>query len=81
MGDAQALDPLVELLHDTNASVRLNTARALVDLGMRGVGSAQFWFRAVDQLISLGSMDSSEEVQVFAQDAVVKLQSRLRQNS
>jgi HEAT repeat protein len=81
LGDAQALDPLLELLHDTNASVRLNTARALVDLGMRGVGSAQFWFRAVDQLISLGSMDSSEEVQVFAQDAVVKLQTRLRQNS
>lgn len=78
LGDAQALDPLLELLHDTNASVRLNTARALVDLGIHGVGTNQFWFRAVDQLIALGSMDSSEEVQVFAQEAVGKLQVRLK---
>lgn len=77
LGDAQALDPLLELLHDTNASVRLNTARALVDLGLRGVGTNQFWIRAVDQMISLGSMDSSEEVQAFAQDAVTKLQAKI----
>lgn len=81
LGDAQALDPLLELIHDTNASVRLNTARALVDLGLRGVGTNQFWFRAVDQLIALGSMDSSEEVQAFAQEAVVKLQARLSQGN
>lgn len=78
LGDAQALDPLLELLHDPNASVRLNTARALVDLGLRGVGTNQFWFRAVDQLIALGSMDTSEEVQAFTQEAVVKLQKRLK---
>lgn len=77
LGDAQALEPLLDLLHDSNASVRLNTARALVDLGMRGVGNNQFWMRAVDQLISLGSLDSSEEVQLFAQDAVAKLQKKL----
>jgi HEAT repeat protein len=81
LGDAQALDPLMELLHDPNASVRLNTARALVDLGIKGVGTNQFWFRAVDQLIALGSMDSSEEVQTFAQEAVVKLQVRLTHSS
>ncbi len=77
LGDAQALDPLLEMLHDTNASVRLNTARALADLGQKGVGTNQFWYRAVDQLMTLGSTDSSEEVQAFAQEAVVRLQPRL----
>lgn len=77
LGDAQALEPLLEMLHDTNASVRLNTARALADLGQKGVGTNQFWYRAVDQLMTLGSTDSSEEVQAFAQEAVVRLQPRL----
>ena len=77
LGDEQALEPLLELLHDNNASVRLNTARALADLGQKGVGTTQFWYRAVDQLMTLGSMDSSEEVQTFAQEAVVRLQARL----
>jgi len=77
LGDAQALEPLLEMLHDTNASVRLNTARALADLGQKGVGTMQFWLRAMDQLMVLGSTDPSEEVQQFVQDAVVKLQSRI----
>lgn len=77
LGDAQALEPLLDLLHDNNASVRLNTARALAEMGQKGVGTTQFWYRAVDQLMTLGSTDSSEEVQAFAQEAVVKLQPRL----
>ncbi len=79
LGDSQALNPLLELLHDQNASVRLNTARALADLGFRGVGTTAFWRQTIDVLIALGTSDSSEEVQAFAQDAVIKLQKRLIQ--
>ncbi len=77
LGDAQALEPLLEMLHDTNASVRLNTARALADLGQRGAGTMQFWLRAMDQLMALGTTDPSEEVQQFVQEAIVRLQPRI----
>lgn len=75
--DPVALEFLIDSLHDPNPSVRQNVIRALIEMGESGVGEQNFWKRALDQFIALGSMDSSEGVQEAAREAVVKLKSRM----
>lgn len=75
--DPVSLELLMDALQDHNVSVRVNVIRALVEMGEEGVGNVSFWQRALDKFIGMGSMDSNEEVQGAAQEAFVRLQSKM----